>query len=210
MVFNTLKNGYRLLDCACDYGNEVEVGVGIKKALNEKVLKREELFVTSKLWNNYHRPEHVKMACQKTLKDLGLDYLDLYLMHFPISMKFIPFEEKYPPGWIHDEKEKYPSMEEDFVPLIDTWRAMEALVEEGLVKNIGICNFGTALLRDLINQAKIPPAVLQIELHPELTQKRLIRYCRRNRIQITAFSSFGSASYLELSMATKEESIFEF
>ena len=77
-------------------------------------------------------------------------------------MKFIPFEEKYPPGWIHDEKEKNPSMEEDFVPLIDTWRAMEALVEEGLVKNIGICNFGTALLRDLINSAKIPPAVLQI------------------------------------------------
>lgn len=87
-------------------------------------------------------------------------------------------------------------MEEDFVPLIDTWRAMEALVEEGLVRNIGICNFTTALLRDLMNNAKIPPAVLQVELHPYLTQKKLVRYCRSNRIQMTGFSSFGGASYI--------------
>ena len=100
-------------------------------------------------------------------------------------------------------------MEEDFVPLIDTWRAMEALVQEGLVRNIGVCNFTTMLLRDLVNQAKIPPAVLQVELHPYLTQKKLIRYCRSNRIQMTAFSSFGGASYVEISMATKQDSLFD-
>lgn len=144
------------------------------------------------------------MACQRSLKDLGLDYVDLYLIHFPISMKFIPFEEKYPPGWFHDEKAKNPSMEEDYVPIIDTWRAMEGLFEEGIARNIGVCNFRISLLRDLVNSAKIPPAVLQVELHPELTQKKLIRYCRMNKIQMTAFSSFGSHSYVELSGATKE------
>ena len=172
-------------------------------------MTREELFVTTKLWNTYHRPEHVKMACLKQLKDLNLEYIDLYLMHFPISMKFVPFEEKYPPFWIYDEKEKYPKMEEDNVPIIDTWKAMEALVDEGLVRNIGVCNFNTELLRDLINGARIPPSVLQVELHPQLTQKKLIRFCRMNRIQMTAFSSFGGQSYLELSMATKEDLLFE-
>ena len=91
-VYEAIKAGYRLIDCACDYGNEVQVGEGIKKAIDEKIITREELFVTSKLWNTYHRKEHVKPAFLKTMKDLGLDYLDLYLVHFPIALKFVPFE----------------------------------------------------------------------------------------------------------------------
>jgi D-xylose reductase len=91
-VFNAISAGYRLLDSACDYGNEVEVGHGIKKALDAGVVKREDLWVTSKLWNTYHRKEHAVQACKKTLADLGLEYLDLYLIHFPIHLKFVPFE----------------------------------------------------------------------------------------------------------------------
>jgi len=85
IVYNAIKNGYRLLDSACDYGNEDKTGAGIKKALDEGVCSREDLFVVSKLWNTFHRPEHVKLACQKSMADLGVDYLDLYLIHFPIA-----------------------------------------------------------------------------------------------------------------------------
>lgn len=102
IVYNAIKEGYRCIDQACDYGNEKEAGQGIKKALDEGVTTREDLFVTSKLWNTYHKKEHVKAACKKTLEDLGLDYLDLYLIHFPISLKFVPFEKRYPPGWDFD------------------------------------------------------------------------------------------------------------
>ena len=98
LVYRSIKElGVRHIDTACDYGNEVEVGLGINQAIDEGIVKREQLWVTSKLWNTYHSPEHVKLACQKSLKDLNLDYLDLYLIHFPISLKFVPFEERYPP-----------------------------------------------------------------------------------------------------------------
>ena len=103
VVYNALKEGYRCLDSACDYGNEAEVGQGIKRAIDEGVVKREELWITSKLWNTYHRKEHVREACVRTLKDLKLEYLDLYLVHFPIALKFVPFEKRYPPGWNHHD-----------------------------------------------------------------------------------------------------------
>ena len=103
MVYNAIKIGYRLLDGACDYGNEVEVGQGIRRALDENVCRREDLFVVSKLWNTFHRPENVKLACQKSLTDLGLDYLDLYLIHFPIAQPFVPIETCYPPEWINND-----------------------------------------------------------------------------------------------------------
>ena len=101
VVYDAITEGYRCLDSACDYGNELEVGRGIKKALDEGYVKREDLWITSKLWNTYHRKEHVRNACLRTLKDLGVSYLDLYLVHFPIALKFVPFEERYPPGWNH-------------------------------------------------------------------------------------------------------------
>ena len=110
-VFNAIEAGYRLLDGACDYGNEKQVGEGIKRAIESGKVKREDLFIVSKLWNTFHHPDHVKLAVKKSLEDLGLDYLDLYLIHFPIAQKFVPIETRYPPEWIHDPSHPNPQME---------------------------------------------------------------------------------------------------
>jgi D-xylose reductase len=159
-IYKAIEAGYRCIDEACDYGNEKECGAGINKAIADKIVTREDLWITSKLWNTYHRKEHVIAACKKSLADLGVEYLDLYLIHFPIATKFVPFETRYPPEWIFDPSVKEPRMEEDNVPIRETWEAMEELVAQGLVKNIGVCNFGTSLLRDVLSYAKVKPAVL--------------------------------------------------
>ena len=209
VVQTAIQLGYRHLDSACDYGNEVETGQGISAAIASGDVSREELWITSKLWNTYHRPENVRPALLRSLKDLQLDYLDLYLVHFPISSKFIPFEERYPPGWFSNPDDPHPTVQEDPVPIIETWRAMEQLVEEGLVKEIGVCNFGTSLLRDLNSQAKIPPSMLQVEMHPYLTQEKLLRFCKESEIAVTAFSPLGAQSYFQLNMAEASESLLE-
>ena len=195
------EKGWRHLDCACDYGNEREVGEGIAMALESGACAREDLWVTSKLWNTYHRKEHVRAACQRSLDDLGLEYLDLYLIHFPISLAFVPFETRYPPEWVMhpdapDEKDRV--MVYDPVPIAETWSAMESLVDEGLVKNIGVCNFNVSLLTDLLAGARVPPSVLQIESHPYLTQQYLVEFARDKNIHVTAFSPLGSAGYVEM------------
>jgi len=120
-VYEAIKAGYRCIDEAAAYGNEKECGEGIKRALDEGLVKREELFITSKLWNMYHRPEHVAAACRKSLEDMGLEYFDLYLIHFPVSLKFVPFELRYPPGLVDDPTAEKPVMIEDPVPYRDTW-----------------------------------------------------------------------------------------
>ncbi|KAI0562559.1 aldehyde reductase [Gracilaria domingensis] len=201
IVAKAIELGYRAIDCACDYGNEEEVGQGIQAGLQSANLSREDLFITSKLWNTYHRPEHVRPACEKTLSDLGLKYLDLYMIHFPISLKFVPFEKRYPPEWIHDPDDpSNATLRLDKVPLRDTWRAMEALVDSGLVRHLGVCNFPYVLMEDLLSYARIRPSVLQVELHPYLQQPRLLQFCKREKIIVTAFSSFGAASYKSLGM----------
>jgi len=191
-----LKNGYTHLDCACDYGNEDEVGEGIKAAMDSGI-KREDIWVTSKLWNTYHAKKNVKAACEKTLKDLGLKYLDLYLIHFPIALKYVPIETRYPPEWAFDPKDGKHVAEEG-VTYRETWEAMEELVKEGLVKNIGVCNYNVSLLMDLDQYAKIKPAVLQIEHHPLLQQPRLLEFAKSKNIAVTGFSSFGPASYVSI------------
>lgn len=204
-----VRAGYRHLDCACDYGNEAEVGAGISAALQAGMCTRDELWVTSKLWNTYHAAEHVRPACERSLKDLQLDYLDLYLIHFPIAQKFVPFEERYPPEWFFDPDADSPRVEEVGVPIRETWEAMQELVDAGLVKNIGVCNFGTSLLRDLLSWADIPPAVLQVELHPYLVQEKLVRYCHDQTVAVTAFSPLGAQSYFSLGMADPAESVLQ-
>jgi len=206
-VADAIAQGYRHLDSACDYGNEHAVGQGISEAINQGLCTRDDLWITSKLWNTYHRPEHVKPALQRTLTDLGVDTLDLYLIHFPIALKYVPFDTRYPPEWVHDPDAAQPVMIEDSTPLIDTWRALEELHADGLIKHIGVCNFNVALLRDLVNSARVKPAVLQIESHPYLQQEKLLRYCDNNQIAVTAFSPLGSSSYVELGMAGVDDSI---
>ncbi len=209
VVSTAIELGYRHLDCACDYGNEEGVGDGIRDAIESGVCSREDLWVTSKLWNTYHAPEHVRPAFQKSLDDLGLDYLDLYLIHFPISLMYVPIESRYPPGWIFDPDAEQTQMEFAPVPIHETWQAMEELVTEGLVKNIGICNFSTGLIRDLLSSARIRPSVLQVELHPYLTQEKLLRYCQQEEIAVTGFSPLGALSYVPIGMAEKKESVLE-
>ncbi len=209
LVEHALRGGYRHLDCACDYGNETDVGRGIARVLQQNVCTREELWVTSKLFNTYHRAEHVRPAVEKSLKDLQLDYLDLYLIHFPISLKYVPIEHRYPPGWLYDPDAESPRMELSPVPIQETWQAMEELVEAGLVKNIGISNFGTSLIRDLLSYAKIRPSVLQIESHPYLTQEKLIRYAKQENIAVTAYSPLGSLSYVSIGMAERGDTVLE-
>ena len=99
VTYDVISNGYRRLDCACDYGNEEQVGLGIEQAVKDKLCRRGDLYVTSKLWNTFHYPDHVSLAFHKSLSDLKLDYLDEYLIHFPISMQYIPIDQKYPPEW---------------------------------------------------------------------------------------------------------------
>lgn len=208
-VRRAIATGYRHLDCACDYGNEAEVGDGIRAALADKLCRRDELWVTSKLWNTYHAPGHVRPAVERSLKDLGLDYLDLYLIHFPIAQAFVPFEDRYPPGWFFDPVKPAEGMRFAPVPLAETWAAMEGLVMAGLVRHIGVCNYATGLLRDLLAYATIKPAVLQVELHPYLTQDKLVRFARESGIAVTAFSPLGAHSYHGIGMADPGESVLD-
>lgn len=207
VVADALEIGYRHIDSAADYGNEVQAGEGIAASISAGHCTREDLWVTSKLWNTYHREEHVRPACERTLNDLGLDYLDLYLVHFPIAMRYVDFDDRYPPDWLFDPEAADPKIEFDPVPLAETWQAMEALVAAGLVKQIGVSNYNSALLTDLMAYSSIKPSVLQIESHPFLTQESLIRLATQYDIAITAFSPLGALSYISLGGATQDDTV---
>ena len=204
-VYAAIEAGYRHLDSAADYGNEPQVGDGIARALADGLCTREELWITSKLWNTFHGPEHVEAACRRSLSDLGLDYVDLYLIHFPIALKYVDFETRYPPEWHYDPAQ--PGLVRAAVPLSATWAAMGALVDGGLTRQIGVCNYSTALLHDLMSYARIKPAMLQIESHPYLSQQALLRTAADYGIAVTAFSPLGALSYVSLDMATPAESV---
>lgn len=209
LIPEAVSLGYRHFDCACDYGNEVAVGQGLGNAINSGSCTRDDLWLTSKLWNTYHHPDHVRAACEKSLNDLGVDELDLYLIHFPVTLAYVPIEERYPPGWLFDPEAEKPSMKHVPVPTADTWGAMEELVDSGLVKRIGVCNVGTSALRDLKSYARVQPSVLQVEMHPYLTQQNLLRYCKEEEVAVTAFSPFGASSYVPLNMADENESVLD-
>lgn len=206
-VVEAIRAGYRHFDSAADYANEAESGEGFARAIAEGLVTRKELWITSKLWNTFHAPEHVEEACRKTLADLRLDCLDLYLIHFPIALEYVAIEERYPPEWLFNPDAAEPEMRPAKVPLYQTWHAMEALVEKGLVNRIGVCNYNSALIHDLMTYATILPSHLQIESHPYLTQEKLIRCAKGYGIDVTAFSPLGAQSYFELNMADAGESL---
>ncbi|MCL2457556.1 MAG: aldo/keto reductase [Desulfobulbus sp.] len=181
-VAEALTMGYRHIDCAPIYQNEPEVGRAIAQAVDSGAVARSDLWLTSKLWNNAHAPEQVRPALEQTLASLRTDYLDLYLIHWPVA---------FAPGVLYARKKA------EFVPLadqpiIDTWKVMEACVAEGLVRHIGVCNFSVAKLDALCRQATIRPEMNQIELHPYLQQRAALDFCKQNNILVTAFSPLGS------------------
>ena len=206
-VVEAIRAGYRHFDSAADYANEAQTGEGIARAISDGLVTRDELWITSKLWNTFHAPEHVEEACRKTLADLQVECLDLYLIHFPIALEYVPIEERYPPEWLFNPDAAEPEMRPARVPLYQTWHAMEALVEKGLVNRIGVCNYNTGLIHDLMSYATIKPSHLQIESHPYLTQEKLIRCANGYGIDVTAFSPLGAQSYFELNMAEQGESL---
>jgi len=193
------------LDGAGDYGNEKEAGEGLARAIKDGVVKREEVFVTSKLWNTFHKHEDAKEIAKHQLELWGIGYFDLFLVHFPISLEFVAIKDKYPPEWWGLDRNVHPIN----VPMQETWKAMEELHDEGVAKNIGISNCQGSLIVDLLRYARIRPQVLQIELHPYLTQEKLLEYCKEIGLAVTAYSSFGPQSFFELGMHTDIPSLLE-
>jgi D-xylose reductase len=219
-VYSALSQGYRLLDGAYDYRNSAEAGQGLRRAISDGIVKRDEVFVTSKLWNNYHKRQHALDMANREVETWGLDYLDLYLIHFPISLKYVePEKQRYPTWWSDEGRTKV--MERIDVPVSETWAALASLVQDkasnsgGIFRSIGVANFTKPMLEDLIKTAKeeqTPPvSVLQIEHHPYLTQPDLIKTAQANNVAVTAYSSFGPASFLELGNkdAKSVESLFK-
>ncbi|EAU37586.1 NAD(P)H-dependent D-xylose reductase [Aspergillus terreus NIH2624] len=207
-VYEAIKAGYRLFDGACDYGNEVEAGQGVARAIKEGIVKREELFIVSKLWNSFHDGDKVEPICRKQLADWGVDYFDLYIVHFPVALKYVDPAVRYPPGW---SAKGDGSIEFSNASIQETWTAMETLVDKKLARSIGVSNFSAQLLMDLLRYARVRPATLQIEHHPYLTQPRLVEYAQKEGIAVTAYSSFGPLSFLELQVpnATNISPLFE-
>lgn len=182
-VKTAIRLGYRHIDCALIYGNEAEIGRALAEALQSGVVTREELWITSKLWNDAHASADVQRGIEKTLADLQLDYLDLYLMHWPVVIKQ---GEGFPLT-----KEKLISLEE--LPIATTWQAMETLVNQGLTRQIGVSNFSIHKLKSLLENADMPPAMNQVELHPYLQQTELLQFAQEHNIFLTAYSPLGSS-----------------
>jgi len=191
-VAAAIETGYVHIDCAAAYGNQKDVGKGIEEGLHKARKKRQDIWVTSKLWNDHHAPEKVEEALNTTLKDLGLDYLDLYLMHWPVG---------------NDPKSGH--LDYDYV---STWHAMEKLLKLGTVRYIGVSNFSPHQLHELVKRSKVKPAVHQMELHPYLQQSKWVQFHQEHNIMVTAYSPLGNSNptyhkdaHLSASTGTKHD-----
>lgn len=178
-----LDAGFRHIDAAEVYLNEAAVGAALQEAFADGVVRRDELFVTTKLWNNNHRPERVGPALDASLHRLQLDAVDCYLIHTPFA--FQPGDEQYPTG--PDDQTAYDAG----VTLLDTWRAMERLVDEGKCRHIGLSDIRLERVKEIHEAARIKPAVVQVECHPYLPEWELLEFCREHGIVLLAFAPLG-------------------
>jgi diketogulonate reductase-like aldo/keto reductase len=186
-----LEAGFRQFDSAERYRNEKEVGEAMQEVFKEGKIKREDVFIATKLWNNNHRPERVKPAFEASLKRLQLEYLDLYLIHTPFA--FQPGDEQDP----RDESGKV--IYDDGVTLLDTWGALESLVDEGRCKAIGLSDVNVEKAKEIFESARIKPAVVHVESHPYLPEWELLEFCHKNGIVFQAFAALGHSSEPKLS-----------
>lgn len=183
-VAGAIEAGYRSFDCAACYGNEAQIGTIFKDAFEKEIVKREELFIASKVWNDMHGDGDVLLACAKTLKDLQLDYLDMYYIHWP-------FPNYHAPGCDVDSRnpDSKPFSVERFMK---TWRQMERLVDMGLTKHIGMSNMTIPKLEAVLPLCRIKPAAIEMELHPCFQQPELFAYCKEKGIEPVGFCPIGS------------------
>ncbi|HTW34227.1 MAG TPA: aldo/keto reductase [Rhizomicrobium sp.] len=180
---DALKAGFRHFDCAERYRNEREVGQALQAGLAAGGIAREDIFVTTKLWNTNHRPERVEPAFEASLDRLGLDYLDLYLIHTPFAFQ---------PGDDQDPRDQNGTVLYDRgVTLLDTWKAMESLVDHGRCRAIGLSDIGLDGLSPICEAARIKPAVVQVEAHPYLPETEVLAFCQANGVVFLAFAPLG-------------------
>ncbi|SPP87433.1 blast:1%2C5-anhydro-D-fructose reductase [Drosophila guanche] len=183
-IKHAIDIGYRHIDTAYFYKNEMEVGTAIRDKIETGVVKREEIFLVTKLWNVHHDPGHVEPICRKQLQHLGLDYIDLYLMHMPVGYKYIDEETLMP-------VDAEGVLELSDIDYLDTYKAMEKLVEAGLVRSLGVSNFNSEQLTRLLENCTIKPVTNQVECSPGLNQKPLTAFCKKHGITLTAYSPLG-------------------
>ena len=197
-VKSALELGYRHIDCAPIYLNEKDVGQAFQEVFAAGKVDRADVWVTSKLWCNRHRPDLVESALRETLADLQLDYLDLFMIHWPIVFR----HDIHRP----ESGADFVSLEE--IPLLDTWKALEACVDAGLCKNIGVCNFSIKKLQTILEGCRIKPSANQVECHPFLPQTDLFEFCQANDIQPVAYSPLGSGDRPERMVNEDDPSLF--
>jgi len=202
-VKSALTAGYKHIDCAACYGNEKEIGEVFKAQFSGSIA-RDSVFITSKLWNSEHKPENVEAACNQTLADLQLDYLDLYLVHWPQNFQKVEgttrgFPRTPEGGIVYDLD----------TTIMQTWEAMEQLVDSGKCKAIGLSNFNSKQIAEIMEKGRIKPAVLQVESHPFFTQEPLIAFCKGHGVQVTAYSPLGSGAELDGSIIPKHPALAE-
>lgn len=199
VVRKAIEIGYRHFDCAFFYGNEAEIGQAIADAVKNGEVQREDLWITSKLWNNRHRKEQIQAAFEVTLHDLGLDYLDLYLIHWPVVLQ---------------DDVGYAQKGSDLIslselPLSETWQGLIDLKEKGLTKHIGVSNFSIKKINQVAEETGVMPEVLQIEMHPFLQQQKLLDFANEKGIFLTGYCPLGSSDRPAARILENEPKLFQ-